>query len=117
MPLDALREFQAAQAGHLDIGDQQVGLEPLQFAPGGLAIGRTADHLDVVFHAQQRGERATHHGLVFGKQDADHRIVRVGRWGDTLANHAREVDCPLQEWCRQVCTGKSRPHGWRSPGN
>ena len=37
---------------------------------------------------KQRGERATHHGLVFGKQHADHRKAGKEGSGDTLANHA-----------------------------
>ena len=34
------------------------------------------DDLDVVFHFEQRGERAEDHGLVFGKDDAD--LVALG---------------------------------------
>ena len=72
MALDALREFKAGQAGHLDVGHQQVGLEPLQLAPGGLAIGGGGDHLDVGFHAEQRGQRTAQHRLILGEDDADH---------------------------------------------
>ena len=70
VPLDALREFQAGQARHFDIGHQQVGLEPLQFAPRAFTVGRRSHHLDVGFHAEQRGQRATQHRLVFGEEDA-----------------------------------------------
>ena len=72
MALDALRQFQSAEPGHFDIGDQHIGLEPLQIAPRRFAIGRSAQHFEIAFHAQQRRQRAAHHRLVFGQQDADH---------------------------------------------
>ena len=73
--LDALRQLQAAQPGHLDVGHQHVGLEALQIAPRRFAVRRRAEHLEVSFHRQQRRQRAAHHGLVFGEEDADH-VVR-----------------------------------------
>ena len=78
--LDALCEFQPGQPGHLDVGDQHVGLQALQFAPGFLAVGRGAEHLDVGLHRQQGRQRAAHHRLVLGEQDADHE--RRNRNGD-----------------------------------
>ena len=72
MTLDALRQLQPGQARHFDIGDQYIGLQPLQFAPGDFAIGGGAQHLDIRFHCQQRGQRAAHHRLVFGEQHANH---------------------------------------------
>ncbi len=73
---DALGQFQAGQARHLDVGDQHLRLQPLQLAPRALAVGHRTDDLDVRLHAQQRGQRAADHGLVFGQQDADHRRWR-----------------------------------------
>ena len=39
-------------------------------------IAGAGDDLDVVFHLQQCGQRAQHHGLVFGNDHAD--LVALG---------------------------------------
>ena len=38
-----------------------------------VAVGRLADHLDVVLGVEQRAEAGAHERLVVGEQDADHR--------------------------------------------
>ena len=43
-----------------------------------VAVARAGDDLDVVFHFEQRGERAQHHGLVFGDDDADFVALGAG---------------------------------------
>ena len=91
LALDALREFEAGQAGHLDVGDQDVGIEPLQFAPRAFAVGGGAQHFDIALHAQQRGERAAQHCLVFGDEDADHGGVGKAGMRGTLADHRRRL--------------------------
>src|SRR6185503_8689883 len=73
--LDALRQLQPGEAGHLDVGDQYVGLQPLQLAPCHLAVAGQAQHLDVGFEVEQRRQRTAHHRLVLGQQHADHAAL------------------------------------------
>ena len=85
--LDALRQLQSGEARHFDIGDQQIGFEPLQFAPRGFAIGGGGEHFDIGFQRQQRRERAAHHCLIFSQQDADHGpLARRAARGNPVSN-------------------------------
>ena len=47
------------------------GRDLLHDAQGFVAVAGAGDDLDVVFHLEQRGERAQDHGLIFGNDDAD----------------------------------------------
>jgi hypothetical protein len=60
------RDIKTAAAGHLDVEQRHVrrGLpRDGQYLVTGF---RLRDHLDVRFQAEQQGERAAHHSLVFG---------------------------------------------------
>jgi hypothetical protein len=86
VPLHALRELDAAQARHLDVGDDEIGLQLLDRASRFLAVRRGADDVDVGLELQERGQRAANHGLIFGEEDADHhRTVSRGRKCDDVA--------------------------------
>ena len=64
-------ELEAGHFGHLDIGDDNVGLELAGEAVGFASVGGLGDDGDVGFELEKRGERAAEHGLVFGDDDAD----------------------------------------------
>ena len=73
---NALRELEAGEARHFDVRDDDVGFVALGECPRLFAIGRAADHVEIRFELEQRRQRTTHHRLIFGEQNADHRGER-----------------------------------------
>ena len=55
---------------------EHVGTRLLHQAQRFVAGTRAGDDLDVVFHFEQRSQRAEDHGLVFGEYDAN--LVTLG---------------------------------------
>ena len=68
--------------GHLDVGDENVGGEAANGVERIATVGGAGDDRDVGLEFEQSGERAEHHGLVFGEDDADgwggcgHRVTQ-----------------------------------------
>src|SRR5260370_41934639 len=75
--LDFGGEFEAGELGHLDIGEQNVGQQGASEVERGAAVGGIARDFEIAFSGEQGGERAAHHGLIFGDEDADHTGTRM----------------------------------------
>ena len=82
------RDFEAGERGHFNVGDEDVGPRLLHRAQSFVAVARARDDLDVIFHFEQRGERAQHHGLVFGDDDPDF-VALGGRHALSFAERRR----------------------------
>ena len=76
---DGLDDLEAARAGHLDVEEDQVRLQPAdgidRLGPGG-ALG---DDLQPVFRREQRAQPLASERLVVGDEDA-HLAVRHATW-------------------------------------
>ena len=60
---------------HLDVGDQHVRPQALNERPGLGAVGGATDDFEVRLQRKQGRQRATHHALVLGDDDADHAFT------------------------------------------
>ncbi len=76
---DGLDDLETARAGHLDVEEDQVRLQPPdgidRLGPGG-ALG---DDLQPVFRREERAQPLASKGLVIGDEDA-HLAVRHATW-------------------------------------
>ncbi len=66
-----LEELEAAHARHFDVQSEHVWLEVLKLAPGGVAIERGADDLDLRVAAQDVAQRAAHQRRIVDHQHLD----------------------------------------------
>jgi hypothetical protein len=69
------RGLDPVEAGHPDVHDEHVWLEPQRLLDGLTPVGCLSDHLDVVLALEDRPKAAAHERLVVNKQHADHRAV------------------------------------------
>src|SRR5260370_2519338 len=65
-------ELETGEPRHLDVGDNDVGAQPLRLGPGAEPVCATTDHLDIILESKKRRQSTAHHRLIFSKQDSDH---------------------------------------------
>jgi len=75
-PLDRRGGSDAAEAGHQQVHDHDVGQvvagrEHGQLVQRGLAVGGLAEHVDVVEHVEERAHAATDNRVIVDKEDPD----------------------------------------------
>ena len=66
---------------HLDVGEEHVGRLARDEIERDASVARSPDDFDVALDLQQRRERAEHHRLIFGDDDANHARRSVRRTG------------------------------------
>ena len=71
-------EREAGHSGHFDVGNEDVGLEFGDGFESLASVGSAGADGDVGLGFKQRGERAQHHGLIFG--DDDLNLCGHGLW-------------------------------------
>ena len=70
-PFEFGSSLQAGHAGHLDVGNEDVGTGLLDHLQCFTTSAGASDYLDVALHVEQGSECPQHHGLVFGNDHAD----------------------------------------------
>ena len=71
---DLLQQLEAGHLGHLDVGEDNIGLVLLDLGQGLAAIDGGGDDLDVVLEIEQSGERAQYQPLILGDEDGVFRL-------------------------------------------
>ncbi len=83
LPPDGERGLEAPEARHRDVHEDDVGRERACELDGLQAVGRFADHLDVVREAQQRAHALAHDRVVIREEDPNlghgSPLVELGR--------------------------------------
>ena len=67
--------LEAVDAGHLDVHQHDIGLQPLRDRDGLLPVACLADDLDVVLGLEDQPEAGAHQRLVVGEDDADCHVA------------------------------------------
>jgi hypothetical protein len=70
---------EAAQSGHLEIEQHQVGLEALDLDEGIVAVRSLADHLDIIHRVQFIPQHLTGDRFVIDDQGAYWRLAHLHR--------------------------------------
>lgn len=83
---DALEEFEAVEAGHHDVEDENVGPPGAGGGEGGGAVGGGADF--PAGHFEGYADEFCQHGFVVGYEDADGAAVGVGGGGEVFGDVA-----------------------------
>jgi len=68
---DGGEDFEAVDAGHFDVEEDEVGVEALEGGEPRFAAGSSGDDLDGGLRLENHAQQAAHDGRVIDKEDAN----------------------------------------------
>ena len=80
-------------------------------ASASVPVRASRDDLEVGLDVEQRAQRAEHHRLILGDQDADHDAITASRGGAAAGEHQRQAGAaPAVAIERAAERGDAGPH-------
>ena len=76
--MTALQQLEAGHGGHLDVGEDDVGVDLANLLERLLAVGGGGDDIDVVFEIEESRQGAQHQALILGDDDSNHLLGSGG---------------------------------------